>query len=281
MAIAVQSVSSSNNNGASITTLLIDKPTGLLLGELMVAFLAGAGGSAATFSLSGWTAYSSGTFSTIGTGVAGTVLFKEADSGDVAASDFTFTASSVQTNLEGVIMRITGGHTTTPFTTSATTGNNTGNNPTFASTITPTKANSLIVQCIAGYNWTSGLSGYAIVTSDPTWTERVDLYDNSKGTKLVFALATGPRVQTTATGNASVTATQDGTGYIGNIILALQPATVSSTTDTVVDTDSVTKIPIKVFSDTVVDTDSESETKAKQWTNDTKNTTTWTNDTKH
>lgn len=281
MAIAVQSTSNASNNGTSITTLLIDKPTGLALGDLMVAFLAGAGGSAATYSLSGWTAYASGTFSTIGTGVAGTVLFKEASSGDVSATDFTFTASSGQTNILGAIMRITGGHTTTPFTTSATTGNNTGNNPTFASTITPTIANSLIVQCLAGYNWTSGLSGYAIVTSNPTWTERVDLYDNSKSTKLVFAIATAPRPETTATGNSSVTATQDGTGYIGNLILALQPAIVSSSSDTVVDTDSVTKIPIKIFTDTVTDTDSESETKSKQWTNDSKNTTTWTNDTKH
>ena len=97
----------------SATTLTLTKPTGLASGDLMVAFIATQDGDpSTTFSKTGWTAAAT---PDSGTASRTTVLYREADSGDAAASDFEFTSSGTSTTCGGFIYRITGAADSSPL----------------------------------------------------------------------------------------------------------------------------------------------------------------------
>jgi hypothetical protein len=121
MAVTVQSVSSVARNTIS-TTLTITKPTGLAVGDLMVAHLVRSDNdqNSRTWSLSGWTSAVDTQGNDTGTSSSGmAALHKIADSGDVAASNFTFTVSSAADFLAGAIYRIDGHAPSAPINASA------------------------------------------------------------------------------------------------------------------------------------------------------------------
>lgn len=218
MAVAYESV-------ATATSTTIPKPTGLAVGDYMVAHLSGshdAGQAIDNYTKTGWTLIT-GSLAQSGSNTnRGTALYKIADSSDVAASNFVFTADADANTTAGAIYRFSGvgalSGTADADITSTT-------SHTFTNTLTPTFENSLMLflaSCANGGG--TSFSTYAITTDNPTWTERVDT-SNTAGTTdddTTIAGATASRPEVTATGNATVTSADAVTSTNG-LLIALYP----------------------------------------------------------
>lgn len=224
MAVAVQTVGLGAfvNQGVS-TQLVITKPTGLAVGDLMVAHVFQGDDSGDVTPPANWTAVRDDTI-TDGANVARSFLWwKVADSGDVAASNFTFTGVDTDGVRGGAIYRIDGQHVETPIgEDNGTTINNDGT-PDYAITITPT-ADNLILIFTGGQFSATTVSAYAIATSNPSWTEG---YDQNSGSSNDYTMASAyaVRPESTATGNATLTYADDNGGAIDTAgqILAIAP----------------------------------------------------------
>lgn len=196
--IGTASMASINNDDLTIT-----KPSGLEVGDLMVAILSQTASSASSWTLpSGWTSHFD--FAENSHNLA--IFSKLAEASDVAASNFSFTPNNGSSaNLAGgFILRISGaGEVLTP--TSATATAVTTLAPT---TITPDFGNSMFVLVASEGNNnpnTNNVSGYSMATSNPTWTERGDT-SNTEGASWgsVVAVATAVRSEATASGAFTV-----------------------------------------------------------------------------
>jgi len=106
MALVVESTSFTNWSSLPVNTIDVTKPTGLVVGELMVAHVTAADSNDPTVTLpAGWTNIS--TASDSSGRVFTRTMYRIAQAGDVAASDFTFT-SSVNAFMSGGMYRISG-----------------------------------------------------------------------------------------------------------------------------------------------------------------------------
>lgn len=170
MAIAVPS---SANTGLTSLNVVIAKPSSLAVGDLMVASLV-VGGTGTVTLHAGWTLAQT----TAGSGCRTEIQYKIADSGDVSASNFTFTTSSG--NIAGSIIRVTGFNSTTPLDLTGTGTYNSSSTTTisFATNLTPSFDGSLLVMALIGRNGNDGggttTSSYTISGTNPTWTETLD-----------------------------------------------------------------------------------------------------------
>lgn len=219
MAIAVASQSTAAFTGSN---LVITKPTGLAVGDLMVAVITQVNTTGIS-SPAGWTQY------TNKASVAGSVFilvdYKIADAADVAATNFTWLNGSGN-NVAGAILRVTGSSTSTPMSSNAKDGTpGATTTPSFSSSVTPLNPSSLILFCLgslrsAGAAQTA--SGYAVTTDNPTWTEVFDFNDDLGGPKIQGSFAYAIRTQTTATGNATVTMSQSCDEF-SNIMVVVNP----------------------------------------------------------
>ena len=222
MSIELRSVGYSP--GAYSLSCVITKPSGLAVGDFMIALMELSGGS-----------FYEPPNGTIPTGFtrlyelgqsSGTTLldYKIADADDVAASDFTWSRKSSYGSAYniGCIAAFTGVNNTTPidkhnynksFDTSSLT--TTG--------ITPTNANSMIVLMggVCSNTAVATFSNYDIATSDPSWSEAADVgYDGGTGFKRVsIGMGYGVRAATSPTGTSTITASNN--AYWGTIIISL------------------------------------------------------------
>jgi hypothetical protein len=89
MAAVVESVSTNTMGTGGVLT----KPTGLAVGDTMIAILASAGGTNNIAAPGGWATVTSLNTPTY---TKSRVFSKTADSGDVAASNFTFTGTDIK-----------------------------------------------------------------------------------------------------------------------------------------------------------------------------------------
>lgn len=219
MAITYQSDNSSAILSAS--SLTITKPSGLAEGDLMIALLSGEA-EEETWSASGWTLVDS--ISAAGINISMAVLYKVADSGDVAASNFTFNFSTTD-KLKGLLSRVTGAEPTyNVFSTDSDT-NPGSSSSSVTLTMSPDMPNSqndillffMVSTLFGGVADGSKYSAYAIAIDNPTWTERYDSCTSDFG----MAVATGPRSSVASTGDWSLTvntsgnsAQQHGIGFV-------------------------------------------------------------------
>lgn len=274
---------------ASQNSIVVPLPAGVVDGDLLITILVVQSGTARTITtLSGWTLVRS---DSVNAGQVVLATYQKIASSE--PSTYTWSLSGTADQSAGAAVRVDTFDPTAPIDTSngaGTSGGNT-NSLVFTDTVTPTLANELILFPIfafaSGHQNLSGMSAYAVTTSNPSWTEVLDILGNILVTtgQLNFAIAYANRAQTTATGNSSATDT-GGIGpnnYIAQkIVVKNQTAFSSTLTDTVVDTDSMTGFTTtsSVVSDTVVDTDSVATAKSRTWTQDQKNNSTWTQDQK-
>lgn len=225
MAVTVQSISSVAR-GTITSTIVVTKPTGLAVGDLMVVHLSRSDNdqNSRTWSLAGWTTIVDTQGNDTGISSSGiAALYKIADSGDVAASNFTFTISSATDVCGGAIYRISGHSISAPANASSGAFVNNDETPSLANTITPTFADCLLLMLVhhyAGSSTTKTTSGYAIATDNPSWTEA---YDNNNSTALTIAGAYANRTQVTATGNTSFVSDGDATTDSASLIIAIKP----------------------------------------------------------
>jgi hypothetical protein len=210
-------------------------PTGLAVGDLLV--VAGTGLAAGTSSgVVG--APSTGGWTSIGTptGQDG-VFWKIADATDVAASSLApsipgTTGGSSSDAKTAAAYRITGIDTSNPIQVATALEGWSGSSPSASGiTITGRQCLLLMLMLRAGSS-TSNLtwSGYAVATSNPTWTEQVDIDNNGTTStrRAGQAGATAPYAGTlgVSTGNFSATpSVSTGSGVM--VLLAIQPPVVS------------------------------------------------------
>lgn len=197
VAYASHQTATSNTMGAGLT---ITKPTSLAVGDLMIAFLWGGRNAGDWSTLSGWTKLGSAV-TTDGTDANMTVLAKVADSGDTAASDFTFTPHASHEEKFGLVARITGTFSAgigslivsdfdTDVTSSATGG------------VTPVAANSLLLMGVINHTAAAAGGGNAVTNNNPSWTTQVADFVNT-AVDMGYNLATATFTVSTATGGYS------------------------------------------------------------------------------
>lgn len=195
-------------SGNNIT---ITKPTGLAAGDMLVAIIA-ATHDATNGSFDppgGWTTLED-VGETSSNGYVG-AFAKVADSGDAAASNFTFTAVDNVFASVGTLFRITG---TNGFASPTINIISDGTTTLPGSGLTTLQTNYLlllagIVQDSPDYN----MSGYSVANNDPTWTEEYDL-TSGVGTLINLGVASATYANAQATGNYDVS----GNGFKGLLI---------------------------------------------------------------
>ena len=287
MAFAVPSVGVSGAYGA---TAVITKPTGLATGELMVALIEGnAGVSCSIDTLSGWTlvATQSRTNGSV------SIQYKIADAGDVAASNFTFTGTSVS-RMSGAILRVTGNTATGSFDTSDADTNNAAASATisFTTTVSPAYDGSLIVMVFGGSDGNAGagsIGTYIASDGSLSWSEAFDV---STDTGSVDPIGGGAyAIQTTKTALTSYGATLSHTKDDHNGIVAVFTPQINATA-----THSLLSADADFFAPTasagvsgnasLLSADADffapevDATSPSQWTAETKPTTSWTPESK-
>lgn len=224
MAITVASISTLAFGSSS--SLVITKPTGLAVGDLMIAHIVvnTSGGSNQSITApAGWTLINQA-------GATGSSPFMKsfsfyiiATSTETAASDFTFTViNQTPVSSGGAILRITGHGASTPIDTS-TTGITADSASISFTGATPSFENSMLILLAAG-NITGGdatVSTYAVETSNPSWTEQYDY--NHAGNNICMSCAVAIRPENTATGNASFATTGGSSTDIAAQFIIIRP----------------------------------------------------------
>jgi hypothetical protein len=198
---------SNQRAGGLSASVTITKPTSLAVGDLMLAQIVGTASSAPTITtLSGWSLIRSEAISGANGGIRSSLFSKIADSTDVAATNFTFVTSG--TGSCGSINRLSSTNLVTPIDQSNG-STQSGVSAVSTSGITPTKDTSTFLLFTTSFdNKNPTVSGYAIATENPSWTEA---YDQSFGDigpvsrDVTISMAYGSRNTLTATGNATAT----------------------------------------------------------------------------
>lgn len=173
--------SSSTNTGASVSSLVITKPTGLASGDLMVAMLALYDISDNNRSWSTPTGWTLATNSSTGVGtelVRTASFYKVADSGDASATNFTFSVSGSVGYVSGYLSRVTGANSTPiPVSESDEDGSLGSTTVSYTTALTPTISDSLVLTSFAGSDSSAGVETVSSYSSSPsaTWTERADI----------------------------------------------------------------------------------------------------------
>lgn len=220
MAFPVVSSKSNTAFAAGISSFTITKPTGLAVGDLMVAFIGQLIQNTTLIAPGGWTirytdATGNGSFA---------VYSKVADAADVAASNFSFSAS-VSTILGGAILRITGvasgsevAATSVVFTNSPFT------NLTETVSAATQSTDSLIIPFFWVQDFVIGsvitISGYSI-TPTITLTEEYDFgYRDGASDGGSIAIASGTYTGSTTFTSVGATASLSaGSHYSGVIVI--------------------------------------------------------------
>lgn len=221
--MAVTYQSTQTNSGTNTT--VITKPVSLAVGDAMLgAIWAGTtNGNGTATAPAGWTQKQSVGF------FWGTqyLFWKVADAADAAATNFTFTGGGTGTRLIwGSVTRVTGGAATTPIDQASQAAQSGGVSGFSTGTITPTAANSLCFIFTCGGDSTAyrTVSGYAYVTNNPTWTEAYDLnMPTDLGDFIEISMAYASRAQTTATGNATATASAANSDFLVSMTVDIIP----------------------------------------------------------
>lgn len=243
MAIAVASVTTPSFAGYnSAGTFTLTHPSGLAAGDLMIAvILAVDADNGVTPDIhleappSGWT-YLTNTSGSLGQIIA---YSKVATSGDVSAGSTVFSLGIGGTDdlwAAGSIFRITGQGGEASIQYNA--GTSSGTSPSFAITVTPSFADSLLLLLVGQLNNAStSTSAYAIATDNPSWSEQFDVYGDSSGYTGVgrdatIAAASAVRSQVTATGNSTCTFSQTGNSLA--ILLVIPPVSNASVSPAVI-----------------------------------------------
>lgn len=221
-------------------TVTVAKPSGLTAGDFLVAFLCTTGNSGDTSwsTPTDWTSVEE--IRNVGA-IISECFVKVADSGDVAASNFTFTHpdASLQTH-SCVLYAISGTFTDSSNITDVSSDigtEATDDDPVFTPGVTPNSANSLLVMYTAGRvtnSGTSNIGSYAITTSNPTWTERADFGVSADEDQRV-GTATATRTEITATGDFSVDYNSSGNldtnGCVGMLLTISDTANATGTAE--------------------------------------------------
>ena len=201
------------------TTLSINKPAGIVAGDIMIVNIAQEGNNTTAPSSSGWTLINGQSLAG-GTLRYGAVLYRIADGTE--GSSFAFTLGTGTIYAAGAIVAFSGVNTTTPFDVTPGTISVQPNQTSVAATsITTVTANDAVIMLgmAAGSNPT--WSGWT-TTSPGALTELYDVRvgNNNDGASVGAAWAIKATAGTTGAGAATLSSSERN----GGILLALRPA---------------------------------------------------------
>lgn len=286
MAIAFQSVEVANaTSGSSVT---VNKPVSLAVGDLMIAHVVVRNNPARIITtLSGWTIIETEQQIDSGNVTSTKAMYKIADSSDVAASTFTFAFSGTSNANFGAVYRFTGTSTSTPIDSSDVAGGGSTLTPNYGGDADPSFANSMLVFLISiaanGSNPAVSTTSVAVSVSNPTWTQ---VYNTRISTTIVnVSGAYALRTQDTAVGDHTAVfsaggAPTDSTGFL----IVIRP-TVDSNTSVSAITAAVSQIaPTVQTGATVIASALSARVNLidptvqlkREWTAQSKTSTTWT-----
>ncbi|MBL4621025.1 MAG: hypothetical protein JKY89_01365 [Immundisolibacteraceae bacterium] len=268
MAVAFRS--SASTAFANAATSVVTKPSGLAVGDLMIAQFSAESGAYTYTPPTGFTLIDT---ITGGANRASKIYYKVADSSDVAASNFTFTITGGPGQCSANIMAFSGASVPQPVYSNSKVVNASSvlSIPTIS-----VLANSILVQCmVTSTGGTSSASGYAIATSNPTWTEA---WDANVSAVISHASAySAVRAASTDTGAGSITIAS-GTALTGGaLMLSIPPDQSISTSDTVTSSEVRTLNLNFIATDTITSSDSVTGVISRVWTKLARNIKSWTN----
>lgn len=289
MALAVASTSNLTAYG---TTAVITKPTGLAVGDLMVAIIASNSTTSTTINTaSGWT--SVGQSSTAVGSVS--IQIKIAEAADVSASTFTFTDDDA-IRVTGGILRVTGAPTLigSVVADSETDSYNSTQTPTisFTTSLTPIVANSLVViglQAEQGPVSGAGSIGSYVSTPSITFTELFDVaVDLGNNIDPVCSGAYGIHTTTSEITAYGATINDAGRTRHSGVIAVISPKVDATGTNATFEISPVLFTQAGSAGTTGTNAFHEASptffeqngkgTSPTQWTNEDKPSTTWTNE---
>lgn len=295
MALVVESTSTAVVSNAD--NVVITKPTGVAVGDLLLLVATGSGSTAPT--CTGFTMILSNTLS-VRPFIA--LFYRIADASDVAAANYTVALSGATSSGGAAMLRVSGWATGNPIHLSALASNtqDAGDWTVSSGAISLTRPSQQLLLMAGDFfsddNY-STFSNYTIVSGDanPTWTELVDsTYDTSSGiNKKSFFVAYAVTTNTSTITEYSVLATP---GTLGSSDFVASFLAVICSPNSPTPNVSHFAIAPELFSPTVTQVNVSPEvchldtapaveglnikaTAPTQWTNETSNPTTWTNET--
>ncbi|PXY44567.1 PKD-like domain-containing protein [Flavobacterium hydrophilum] len=231
--IAQRGTATFNTTGS--TTLTITKPTGLAVGDIMIAQIMQSGNNTLTSSVggnatsTGWTLIAGTEISTsISSYSRATLLYKIATNTDVAAANFSYTLGSSSDDGQGAIIAFSGVDNSNPFdVTPGTVYTNVNDDSTLnANAITTTTAGSAVIMFGAVHN-NYNFSNWTTATSPGTLTE---LYDEDFNADIDTGIGAAWAIKTTAGSTGAGSASISNDDKNGSILIALRkaPPTITS-----------------------------------------------------
>lgn len=275
-----QSVSSVGINDGTPTNVVVPKPSGLAVGDLMIAGIRSFR-SSATVAITppvGWTTEETNLIVSGGSPCQRLSVFsKIANSSDVAASDFTFTTDSSSKH-GGIIVRISASGLTNAGETGGTVQTSTGSSTLTG--FTPSRASCLFVFfATRGENVTGSgdITSVSLATNNPTWTERAQVTLNGTNNHHVLSCFTATRPETSATGTITYNFATSSNALTNGIMIAVSPQVNGSITqETKLNAYALSPIQ-SVALDAIVEDPTTRTGIYTMWTNPDKPSTTWTN----
>ncbi len=284
MAATVQSVTS---HTFASSPAVITKPSGLSVGDLMVAVLTVDEDTAIT-PPAGWTTEASYNLEAGNNGPRMYIFSNVADSADVAASNFSFASGK---EIGGVLYRIDGhGPDLKVYEIDGGLDSDSGNTVS-ASVSVDTLSSSDVLICGAAYSGstTASWTNYTVSGTNPTWTEQFD-EGHTINSNVTFGVANS--VYATATEITSVSAITSGDVDRAGIFVLSIPSqadasgtvTLLTNTNTIPEAhgrgDTIGSATLLTNTNTVNDVSVSAQDKTV-WTNSTKpSDSTWTNSSK-
>ena len=290
--MATPVIQSSNNYAwTANTSPVITKPTGLAVGDLMLALIFSVDSVGSPVdeptTPTNWTRFSNAFYDGASDTIRAYVFWKIADSGDTSATNFTFVCDTTSSTNAGWLGRITGHNATAPLTSLYYTNGSTGTNPTITGANVSTVVNdALLFMSFCGFValGSETTSIYTINGTNPTWTELLDI-SSSTGINELACIASAPesavRIVTQIECDTSGTISEN----VGQFFVI--PATTSTSTN--LDLISLSQVPydltntgtanvtLDVISLTATPRDITGSQADPKWSNPDKNTTTWVN----
>jgi hypothetical protein len=201
--------STENVNGS--TSVVMTVPSGVAVGDLLIADVDAAGTGAIT-APAGWTSL----VSAAGFTTYSTVHYRVATAADVAGASYTWTLGSTRKAVGRMMSYV--GVDTTAIGTPATNGANSGTSITYNS-VTTAAANSLVVLGATTLN----ASGTISLTPPASTTTRVNLATSGSGSQL--RSSNGDFIQAAAGATGTRTGSISPTNAWGTAMIALKPGT--------------------------------------------------------
>lgn len=266
MAFGYQSISTTA--WATATSVVVTKPANIAVSDLMIAYITGISLTNLT-PPSGWTSADDRTNGALQ--MRSVIYYRIATSADVSATNYTWTFDS--TSCHGSIIRVTEPSNLNTVLANGNGGQDNTATPTWTITITPDAVgNNLLFMFATASQNDNAIGGYAIVTSNPSWTEILDITGGGNSSSVAYAI----RPQTTATGNASVTGGDTSADWVGQII-SVKPGWFSTTAESVTCTDAKLGSIVATFADSTSLTDAITSSAQILWSNISKAVSSWTN----